>query len=134
MVVQALEGLGLAVAPVMAAVVGEAVAEPEPAVADFNTERYGKAFAGVKVSTAPKNFPIVDRCICGAKNAFFATTHKDAILYSKTAIYQDRLGTAIGKVETEGVFIIILCRRLRLERLVVLHFGKKTVDHFFSTF
>ena len=31
--VQALEGLGLAVAPVMAAVVGEAVAEPEPAVA-----------------------------------------------------------------------------------------------------
>jgi hypothetical protein len=46
------------------------MATPVLTMADFNTERYGKAFAGVKVSTAPKNFPIVDRCICGAKNAF----------------------------------------------------------------
>jgi hypothetical protein len=34
-------------------------------MADFNNQRYGKAFAGVKVTTPPKIFPIVDRCICG---------------------------------------------------------------------
>ena len=38
---------------------------PVLTMADFNNERYGKAFASVKVATPPKKFPIVDRCICG---------------------------------------------------------------------
>ena len=29
------------------------------------TQRYGKAFAAVKVKTPPTKFPVVDRCICG---------------------------------------------------------------------
>ena len=38
---------------------------PVMTMADFNHERYGKAFAAVSVKTPPKNFPVVDRCICG---------------------------------------------------------------------
>ena len=43
---------------------------PVMTMADFNNERYGKAFAGVKVTTPPKKFPIVDRCICGDTDWF----------------------------------------------------------------
>ena len=38
---------------------------PVMTMADFNNERYGKAFGGVAVKTPPKKFPVVDRCICG---------------------------------------------------------------------
>lgn len=32
---------------------------------EFNNERYGKAFAGIKVATPPKKFPVIDGCIAG---------------------------------------------------------------------
>ena len=38
---------------------------PVMTMADFNNERYGKAFKGVTVKTPPKRFPIVDMCIPG---------------------------------------------------------------------
>eukprot|EP01052_Picozoa_sp_SAG31_P014630 SAG31_NODE_916_length_11047_cov_3.507033_12_plen_642_part_00 len=40
------------------------MAVPVMTMADFNNERYGKAFAAVSVKTPPKKFPVVDRCIC----------------------------------------------------------------------
>ena len=38
---------------------------PVRTMADFNNERYGNAFAAINVTTGPKKFPVVDRCICG---------------------------------------------------------------------
>ena len=38
---------------------------PVLTMAEFNTERYGPAFAGIAVATPPRKFPVVDRCIGG---------------------------------------------------------------------
>ncbi len=38
---------------------------PIMTMADFNKNRYGKAFAAVSVKKTPQKFPVVDRCICG---------------------------------------------------------------------
>jgi hypothetical protein len=38
---------------------------PVMTMADFNKNRYGKAFAAVSAKKTPQKFPVVDRCICG---------------------------------------------------------------------
>jgi hypothetical protein len=41
------------------------MAVPVLTMAEFNNERYGPKFAGIKVATPPKRFPVTDRCDCG---------------------------------------------------------------------
>ena len=41
------------------------MAVPVLTMAEFNKERYGPKFAGIKVATPPKRFPVTDRCDCG---------------------------------------------------------------------